>query len=145
MPIFQIWRQDMNIKRYFLAVLAVLVTIIVTNIIIHSFILMDTYSSLKQIWRPDMMDLMWIMYVTDIALAFLFVYIFTKGYENKGILEGVRYGLIMGLLLDGLGAFGQYMIYPIPLSLAAQWFVYGVIRFVILGIIVALVYRPRTA
>ena len=135
----------MNIKRYFLAVLAVLVTIIVTNIIIHSFILMDTYTTLKQIWRPDMMDLMWIMYVTDIALAFLFVYIFTKGYENKGVLEGVRYGLIMGLLLDGLGSFGQYMVYPVPLSLAAQWFVYGVIRFVLLGIIVALIYRPKTA
>jgi hypothetical protein len=135
----------MNIKRFFIAVLAILVAVVATNIIIHSFILMDTYVSLKQIWRPDMMNLMWIMYVTDIALAFLFVYIFTKGYENKGILEGIRYGLLMGLLLDGLGTFGQYMVYPIPLSLAVQWFVYGMIRFVILGIIVALIYRPKTA
>jgi len=135
----------MNIKRFFIAVLAILVAVVATNIIIHSFILMDTYVSLKQIWRPDMMNLMWIMYVTDLALAFLFVYIFTKGYENKGILEGIRYGLLMGLLLDGLGTFGQYMVYPIPLSLAVQWFVYGMIRFVILGIIVALIYRPKTA
>jgi len=135
----------MNIKRFFLAVLAVLATIVATNIIIHSFILMDTYTSLKQLWRPDMMDLMWIMYITDIILAFLFVYIFTKGYENKGILEGVRYGLLMGLLLDGIGTLGQYMVYPIPVSLAVQWFVYGMIRFVILGIIVALIYRPKAA
>jgi hypothetical protein len=135
----------MNIKRYLISVLAVLVAIVATNIIIHSFILMDTYTSLKQIWRPDMMDKMWIMYVTDIALSFLFVYIFTKGYENKGILEGVRYGILMGLLLDGIGTFGQYMVYPIPLSLAVQWFTYGLIRFVILGIIVALIYRPKSA
>jgi hypothetical protein len=137
-------RHNMNIKRFFLAVLAVLAAIMVTNIIIHSFILMDTYTSLKQIWRPDMMDLMWIMYITDAILSFLFVYIFVKGYENRGVLEGIRYGLIMGLLLDGLGAFGQFMVYPIPLSLAAQWFFYGMVRFVILGVIVALIYRPRT-
>jgi len=143
--LISIWRPKMNIKRYFLAVIAVLATIVVTNIIIHSFILMDTYTSLKQIWRPDMMNFIWIMYITDIILAFLFVYIFVKGYENKGMLEGIRFGFIMGLLLDGLSASGQFLVYPIPFSLAAQWFIYGIIRFVILGIIVALVYRPKTA
>ncbi|OHD64070.1 MAG: hypothetical protein A2176_08640 [Spirochaetes bacterium RBG_13_51_14] len=84
------------------------------------------------------------MYLTDFALSILFTYIFTKGYENRGIMEGVRYGLIIGLLMDGIGSFGQYMVYPIPLTLALQWFVYGVIRFIILGIIVSLIYRPKT-
>lgn len=133
----------MNVKRYLLSVLAVFIAMNVIDFLIHSVILMGTYSSLKDLWRPDMMNYMWIMYVYGVILSFLFVYVFTKGYENRGILEGIRYGLIIGVMIDGIGAFAQYMIYPLPINLAVQWSLYGVIRFILLGIIVALIYRPK--
>lgn len=134
----------MNVKRYLLSVLAVFIAMIVLNFIIHSIILMGTYTTLKELWRPDMMDYMWIMYITELILSFLFVYIFTKGYENKGIIEGIRYGLIMGVMIDGIGAFAQYMVYPLPINLAVQWSIYGILRFILLGVVAALIYRPKT-
>ncbi len=90
-----------------------------------------------------MMDKMWIMHLTSLFLSFLFVYIFTKGYEGKGVGEGVRYGLLIGLLMNGVGAFNQYVIYPVPFKLAVQWFIFGTLEFIIAGIITALIYRPE--
>ncbi|VAW13682.1 hypothetical protein MNBD_BACTEROID01-559 [hydrothermal vent metagenome] len=135
----------MNIKKFVYACIAVFVTFQVLDFIIHGVILRPTYESLKDIWRPDMMSKMWIMYITSLVLSLLFVYIFTKGYEGKGIAEGIRYGIIIGLLMNTVGMFSQYVVYPIPLSLAIQWFVFGIIEFLICGIVVALVYRPKTS
>jgi hypothetical protein len=85
---------------------------------------------------------MWIMYVTALIFSFLFVYIFSKGYEGRGIQEGIRYGLIIGLLMNVVGMFNQYAVYPLPLGLVIQWFIYGVIQFIICGIVVAALYKP---
>jgi len=85
------------------------------------------------------------MYITAFVFSFLFIYIFTKGYEGKGVAEGIRYGLIIGLLMLVVGMFNQYAVYPIPLNLTIQWFIYGLIQFIIVGIVAALIYRPETA
>ncbi len=135
----------MNIKRYLIAGIAVFATFQVCDMIIHGQILMKDYAALPSLWRPDMMPLMWIMWITGVILSFLFVYVFVKGYEARGILEGVRYGLIIGLMMNGVGAFNQYVIYPVPLSLAIQWFVYGMIEFIIAGVVAAAIYRPKAS
>lgn len=131
----------MNVKRFFLAALAVLVLIFALDFIIHGLILSSTYKALSNIWRPDMMSLIWIIYIGYFLFAIIFTYIFYKGFEDKGILEGIRYGFIIGILINGIGAFGQYVTYPIPLSLAIQWFIYGTIEYIICGIAVSLIYK----
>lgn len=133
----------MNRKRFILASIVVFVVYEITNWIVHSLILSGVYQRLQSLWRPDMMDKMWIMYVTAFIFSFLFVYIFTKGYEGKGVAEGFRYGLYIGLLMNIAGIFNQYAIYPVPLSLTIQWFIYGMIQFIIIGIVTALIYRPK--
>lgn len=135
----------MNRKRYILASIVVFVVYEITNWIVHSLILSGVYQRLQSLWRPDMMDKMWIMYVTAFIFSFLFVYIFTKGYEGKGVAEGFRYGLYIGLLMNIVGMFNQYAVYPVPLSLTIQWFIYGMIQFIIIGIVTALIYRPKAA
>jgi len=135
----------MNKKRFVLASIAVFVVFEILDWIIHSKILSRTYMNLQHLWRPDMMDKMWIMYITAFIFSFLFVYIFTKGYEGKGVAEGIRYGLIIGLLMLVVGMFNQYAVYPIPLNLTIQWFIYGLIQFIIVGIVAALIYRQETA
>jgi len=135
----------MNRKRFILASIVVFVVYEITNWIVHSLILSGVYQRLQSLWRPDMMDKMWIMYVTAFIFSFLFVYIFTKGYEGKGVAEGFRYGLYIGLLMNIVGMFNQYAVYPVPLSLTIQWFIYGMIQFIIIGIVTALIYRPKAA
>ncbi len=133
----------MNVKRFLLAALAVFVTFQVTDYIVHMLILSETYASIPEVWRPDMMDKMYIMYITGAVLAILFTYIFAKGYQGKGIMEGVRYGLVIGLLMTIVGSFNQYAVYPLPYELVLQWFLYGLVQFIIAGIVVSLIYKPK--
>lgn len=135
----------MNVKRFILASLAVFVAYEAIDTLVNMVLLTSTYDQLKQIWRPDMMQLIWIMYLAYLIFSFLFVFIFTKGYEGKGIMEGVRYGLYIGLMMCVPGAFSQYVVYPLPFTLALQWFIYGMIEFSLCGVVVALVYKPKAA
>ena len=133
----------MNVKKLILAVVAVFVLMQITDYIIHNLILSSTYQALVNLWRPDMMSLMWLMTLTSLFFSFMFVFIFTKGYEGKGIWEGVRYGLIIGLLMNVVGMLNQYAVYPIPFILVIQWFIYGMVQFIIAGIVTSLIYKPE--
>jgi len=132
----------MNKKRLIIAGIVIFIAVQFFDFIEHGLILRGAYQATMNIWRMDMNSVMWIMYVTALIFSFLFVYIFIKGYEGKGIVEGIRYGLLIGLLMTGINIFGQYVIYPIPFNLAIQWFIYDMIRFVIYGIIVSAIYKP---
>lgn len=131
----------MNIKRFILASIAVFVVIQVIDWLVHGVLLSGWYSQLQSIWRPNMMDYMWLMMLGSLFFSFMFVYIFTKAYEEKGLLEGARYGLYIGLLLFVSGMLGQYTMYPIPLGLALIWLGYGIAEMVIAGVVAAAIYR----
>ena len=131
----------MNTKKFILASIGVFFTFEILDLIVHSILLSNTYDQLNHIWRPDMDSKMWIMFVTALIFSFLFVYIFTKGYEGKGIVEGIKYGLIIGLLMLIVGLFNQYAVYPLPFILIIQWFVFGLMEFIACGIIAALIYK----
>ncbi len=133
----------MNTKKFLLAGLAVFITLQILDFVIHSLLLGPVYESMQGVWRTDMMDKMWIMYLTGIIFSLLFVYIFSKGYEGKGIVEGAKYGLIIGLVIYLVGSYNQYVVYPLPYSLALKWFIYGTIELIIAGIVLALVYKPK--
>ena len=135
----------MNMKRWVWASLAVFLVFEILDSIVHMVFLSNTYQNpaIVTLWRADMMGLMWLMYVAALTMSFVFVYMFIKGYEGKGILEGVRFGLIFGLILAFVAIVNQYVVYPIPLSLAVQWFIFGMIEFVSVGIVAALIYKPK--
>jgi hypothetical protein len=120
---------------------------VVLNFIFNGLILGSTYESLKGLWRPDFNSLMWIYYVLMLVGAFFFVFIFSKGYEGKGIAEGVRYGLYIGIWMSIGMAYGTYAMIAIPYSLALQWFIFGVIQYIIMGVVVAYIFgrKPKPA
>src|SRR5216683_2990035 len=113
-PFLRQKERSMNVKRFIAASLAVYVVSLALGYLIHGVLLRATYDSLKSVWRPDMQSKMWIEWLDGFLVSFLFTYIFTKGYEGKGIMEGVRFGLIAGLFISIPMAYGTYMIIPIP-------------------------------
>jgi hypothetical protein len=133
----------MNMKKFLLASLAVFVSLQILDFVIHNVILSSQYEAIMSVWRPDMMDKMWVMYVTGVVFSLLFVYIFSKGQEGKGLMEGVKYGLIIGLLVIFVGSFNQFVVYPIPYGLTWKWIIYGLIEYMILGAVTALIYKPE--
>jgi hypothetical protein len=139
----------MNTKKFVLAFILVFVLVEITNYIIHMAILGPVYASdeVKVLFRTqeEMMDKLWIMYILDLVWSFFFVFFFVKGYENKGIFEGLRFGLYIALFFYLVSVYGQYTVYPIPYYLALQWFLYGLVQALILGAAAALVYKPKAA
>ena len=134
----------MNRKRFLLSFLVIFIVSQAYEAVVHGGILGPTYESLKHLWRADMNSLLWLMWVSGIVTTFLLTYIFVKGYEGKGWMEGVRFGLLFGLFTSIPMSLGTYFMIAIPFSLAAIWFVFGMLEMVILGILLALIYKPRS-
>jgi len=88
---------------------------------------------------------MWIEWLDGFIVSFLFTYIFTRGYQGRGIMEGLRFGLVIGLFVSIPMAYGTYMIIPIPYYLALEWFLYGTAQVILLGAVAAAFYKPLTA
>ena len=130
----------MNTKRYFLAVLATFVAIFVVDFIIHGILLTDMYMKTAQLWRSQEEYLMPYMLISHLTFTAVFVFIFTRNYEGKGIGEGLRFGFYIGLLFATMNI-GMYSYMPIPFSLIAAWIVASIAKGLIAGAVTSLVYK----
>jgi hypothetical protein len=81
--------------------------------------------------------------VMTVVFSFFFTYIFVKGHEGKGILEGVRYGIVIGFFWVFVNSYNAFVIVPIPYGLVWYWIISGFIQTIIAGILVALIYKPK--
>ena len=134
----------MNVKRFVIAGIAVFVAMLILDFIFHMGLLGSVYDETQEVWRSDaeMMKVMPIGYIFTLLWAFLFCYIFIRGREGKGLIEGVRFGILMALFYSLITSIWQWTIYPIPFKLVIYWFLIGLVQMVILGILVAVIYKP---
>ena len=134
-------------KKVWIGAVAAYVSFAVLDWLVNGVLLQSAYKETASLWRPEGEMKMWIPFVTNAVFAYFFSFIFSKGYEGKGIAEGIRYGLYIGLMFSIPMAYGSYAFMPIPYSLALQWFIYGTIEMIIAGVVVAWVYgmKPKAA
>jgi hypothetical protein len=132
-------------KKLLIGFVAVFVTFTALDFVIHNLILGSTYQQIENVFRPDMMDKLWIMNLVTAISSFFFVLIFSKGYEGNGIAEGLRYGFYVGMMMSVGMAYGSYAMYPLPYSLAMSWFIYSMVEYLAAGMVVALVYGKKAA
>ena len=135
----------MNWKRLSLASVLVFIALIVTELIIHLVILKGSYEPLREtgIFGPEerMNSYMWVKIVIGAVFAYMFVFIFARGYEGRGLMEGVRYGIYITLFFNFVMAFLQFVLYAIPYSLVWYWIVTGLVQNIMLGLIAAASYK----
>jgi hypothetical protein len=130
-------------KKLWLGVLAVFVVIAAWETIVNMLLLSSAYQATAHLWRPMAEMKIWLFYVIYLFVAFFFTLIFSKGYEGKGVVEGLRYGFYVGMMMAVPMAYGTYGSMPIPYSMALQWFIYGLIEYVLCGMAVALVFGKQ--
>lgn len=132
----------MNTKRFVGSWVAAFATVFVFEWLLHGKILAGTYQATASLWRPEaeMQSLFHWLVLGQFLTAGIFSYIFTKGYEARGVGEGVRYGFLIGLLF-GAPMIGLYAVAPYPPALIAGWFVGGLVEWMLAGVVVAKIYR----
>lgn len=134
----------MNIPRLLSAIAAAFVLIFVTDMLVHGLWLKPDYQATSSIWRPEaeMTSMMYWMFLAQLICAVTFVVIWAKGAPGRSIGTGIMFGLLMGLFQQ-IWAIVNYVVLPMPGELAAKWFFAGTIQAMLLGLVVALIYRPR--
>ena len=137
----------MNKKRYLVGSIVTWVFIFVYEMIFHGVIMKGPYQQIANLMRPEeaMMALFFWMILAQLIMAFGFCYVFIKGYENRGIAEGFRYGLIIWVAFGISSLLIEYVVYPIPARFIVIWAIGYFVELVVSGLIIAAIYRPRAA
>jgi hypothetical protein len=130
------------LRRFIPAALVAFAFVFVFDFLFHGNFLMPVYQETPQLWRTpaDMQSYFTFMLGAQFLLAWIVGLIFTRNYEGKGLIEGVRYGAMIGFLL-GVCMASSYAWMPISLYLAAMWFTGGFVQGLGLGLIYAAIYR----
>ena len=132
----------MNWKRFLVASAVTYVVVQAMELVINNVFMKSANESLMNLWRPNMMSRMWVMYAVRVLVALLFTYIFVKGREGKGTAEGVRYGIIIWLFVSVPMSVSMWVLLPIPYIIVLRWMLYGLLEMLVAGILVAVIYKP---
>lgn len=132
----------MNKKKYITASLVVFVVFFILELI-NSLILGGSYENYPEFFVAGIGGIgTFYTIIKSLIFGFIFCFIFAKGYEDRGILEGVRYGLWIGLLIFVYIMLSSWSIFAISKAISFLWLILGIIEMVIIGIIAAALYKP---
>ena len=135
-------------KKFLIAWLVVFLVWFFGSFIVHGTLLRADYQQLASLFRPDSdaQHYFPLMVLAHVLMSGAFAWIYARGVEAKPWLaQGVRFGVAVALLT----AVPTYMIYfvvqPMPAAVVVKQIVFDSVLLVLLGIIVAFVYRPSAA
>ena len=138
----------MSLKRWAVATVGAFVVFFVAGYAIHHVWLGGFYKANPGWWRPeaDMQRLMPLMTIGQLLLAALLTVVYSRGYERGkgGLGQGLRFGVLMGLLFGVPNSLMHYVVYPYPMSLILNWFIGGLAEMTAAGTVIGALYKPET-
>jgi hypothetical protein len=137
-------QEAVHMKKLILSIVVVFVLLMGTNYLIHAVWLMPDYDAIPASHRSlaGIMHRFWAMAVGQFFFAVVFAYIYAQGVQPKpSLAQGIRYGVIITLFTVIPFSLSQYDTYVVPYLLAIKWIIAGGIQMVLLGIIVAAIYK----
>ncbi len=130
----------MNVKRFIISVLVVFLTIFATDFVFHTILFESLYSATSHLWRGEDEMLMAPMLISQIGFALILSFIYIKNYENRGLEEGLRFGLYFGLLLSVI-QIGKYSYLPVPFQLIEAWVLVDMVQCLLSGVLLSIIYK----
>jgi len=132
-------------KKFLIAWIVLFVAWFLGSFVVHGVVLSSDYMQLTNLFRAeaDARRYFPLMIVAHLLLSGAFVWIYSRGAEAKPwMAQGVRFGLAVALLT----VVPTYMIYfvvqPMPGDVVIKQIVCDGVLTIILGVIVAWLYRP---
>ena len=133
----------MNVERLAAAALVSWLAHLALTSVIWGMVLPDLFRQNAALLRtPSDMNLV-LGYGASLVGFFVFSYAYAKGYEGgAGLVEGLRYGVLIGLLLAVFAGVWGYVMMPISAVFATAMIVDSIVEMAAYGVIVGLIYRP---
>jgi hypothetical protein len=135
----------MNLKRVGVAALAAWALYLFFGFVVHGVLLKDLYLQHVPHIRPETEAnaILPIGFGVSLVGFFAFAYAYAKGYEGgAGMQEGLRFGVLVGIMLCSFAAIWEYMVWPARTSLLMAWFIDDIVEFAIYGAVVGAIYKP---
>ena len=133
----------MNVKKLVLTIIVVFVAANLAGFLIHAILLRPDYMAVKEHYRPEGQEMMLWICLAYLSFAVGSVIVYAKGVENKPWLgQGIRFGILMWLILAVPSFFIAYAVQPVPTILMVKQVLFEGIDKILLGIITAALYRP---
>ena len=135
-------------KQFFIAWLVIFVAWMAGSYVVHEILLHDDYMALSNLFRSktEAQALFPWMILAHVIMAGAFVWIYARGIEAKSWLpQGLRFGLAVALLTIVPFYMIYYVVQPMPGMTVVKQIVFDGVLLLILGVIVALIYRRPVA
>jgi hypothetical protein len=131
-------------KKFLIAWVVLFIAWFIGSFVVHGVLLSADYMQLTSLFRTeaDAQRYFPLMVLAHVILAGAFVWIYARGVEAKPWLaQGVRFGIAVALLTIVPSYLIYFVVQPMPASVVIKQIVFDGILLVILGIIVAWLYR----
>lgn len=136
----------MNYSRLALAAVATWIASIAVGYLVNAVLLADLYAAHAAVFRAPADMRLPAGFVASLVGFFAFAYAYAKGYEGgKGMHEGMRFGVLVALMIIGFGLAWEYAMFPVSGNLFVAWVIDAIVEFSIYGMIVGALYRPVQA
>ena len=135
-------------KKLALAWALVFVAWMIGSFVVHGVLLRADYMQLSGLFRTDADQQRFfpVMLLAHVVLAGAFVWIYARGVEAKPWLaQGIRFGIAVALLTIVPTYLIYFAVQPLPAGLVVKQIIGDGILLLILGSIVAWVYREQLA
>jgi hypothetical protein len=135
-------------KRFFIGWLAVFIVWFCGSFVVHGVLLNADYMRLQAIFRPPQEANQYFhwMIVAHVLMSGAFVWIYARGAEAKPwAAQGLRFGVAIALLAVVPMYMIYYVVQPMPGDTVIKQIVFDGILTLVLGLVVAFIYRPRAA
>jgi hypothetical protein len=131
-------------KKFLIAWVVLFIAWFIGSFVVHGVLLSADYMQLTSLFRTeaDAQKYFPLMILAHVILAGAFVWIYARGVEAKPWLaQGVRFGIAVALLTIVPSYLIYFAVQPMPANVVIKQIVFDGILLVILGIIVAWLYR----
>src|SRR6185437_6232476 len=134
-------------KKFLIAWAVLFVAWFLGSFVVHGVLLRADYMQLTGLFRADMDQQKYfpVMILAHLLLSGAFVWIYARGVQSRPwVGQGLRFGIVVALLTSVPTYLIYFAVQPMPSGVVIKQIVFDGILLLILGLIVASLYRGST-
>jgi hypothetical protein len=125
----------MSLRRLLAASALIFLFALLWNGCVHGVVLRGAETTLESFARPAAERSLALALVLTFGITVMFLISHAWMVRPERLAHSIAHGAFFGVLAGLLVDVNQYLVYPVPASLAAGWFVGGLIEFSLYGLI----------